>query len=90
MKIKSGPEVWQMVDEMIVAQVEWLPQYAHYVEEAKKNLAANYIKSGALPLNPQTRLEVRDTATIVKARRESEAKKQAEKAADEYNPDKRV
>ena len=79
-----------MVDEMIIAQAEWLPQYAHYVEEAKKNLAAAYIKSGALPLNPKTRLEVRDTETIVKTRREAEAKALAEKSAAEYNPDKRV
>jgi hypothetical protein len=24
-------EVWQMVDEMVVAQAKWLPQYAHAV-----------------------------------------------------------
>lgn len=86
----NPPEVWQMVDEMIVAQAEWLPQYAQYVEEAKKNLTTDYIKSGALPLNSKIRLEVRDTETIVKARREAEAKASAEKAAVEYNPDKRI
>lgn len=36
----NPPEVWQMVDEMLVAQAEWLPQYAEAIEQAKKNLAS--------------------------------------------------
>lgn len=86
----NPPEVWQMVDELIVAQAQWLPQYAHYVEEARKNLADNYIYSGAPALNPATRLPVRDTETIVRIRREAEAKKKAEQVNEEYNPDKRL
>jgi len=35
----NPPEVWQMVDEMLVAQAEWLPQYAKAVKEAKARLA---------------------------------------------------
>jgi alpha-galactosidase len=35
----SPDEVWAMVDEMLVAQAEWLPQYAHAVDEAKRRLA---------------------------------------------------
>ena len=31
-------EVWQMVDEMIVAQAQWLPQYAHAIDGAKQRL----------------------------------------------------
>ena len=30
-------EVWQMVDEMLVAQAEWLPQYAHAIAGARKS-----------------------------------------------------
>jgi alpha-galactosidase len=33
-------EVWQMTDEMLVAQAQWLPQYAHAIPEAKARLAA--------------------------------------------------
>lgn len=33
-------EVWQMVDEMLVAQAQWLPQYRRQVPRAKKRLAA--------------------------------------------------
>ncbi|WP_417248801.1 alpha-glucosidase/alpha-galactosidase [Celeribacter sp.] len=36
--ICTPDEVWQMVDEMVVAQAEWLPQYAGEIEGAKKRL----------------------------------------------------
>jgi alpha-galactosidase len=32
-------EVWQMTDEMLVAQAQWLPQYAQEVPKAKARLA---------------------------------------------------
>jgi alpha-galactosidase len=32
-------EIWQMVDEMLVAQAQWLPQYQSAVSEATKRLA---------------------------------------------------
>ena len=35
----NPPEVWQMVDEMIVAQARWLPQYAGEIAGAKRRLA---------------------------------------------------
>lgn len=31
-------EIWQMVDEMLVAQAEWLPQYEKAIEKAKVNM----------------------------------------------------
>ena len=31
----SPPEVWQMVDEMLIAQAQWLPQYAERIAEIK-------------------------------------------------------
>lgn len=36
-------EVWQMVDELLVAQAEWLPQYAHQIDAAKARLAASHV-----------------------------------------------
>ncbi|NBD23934.1 alpha-glucosidase/alpha-galactosidase [Paenibacillus glycinis] len=33
-------EIWQMVDEMLVAQAQWLPQYGASIEAAKERLAA--------------------------------------------------
>lgn len=38
-------EVWQMVDEMVVAQAEWLPQYAHAVDDARARLANATVKT---------------------------------------------
>ena len=35
----NPPEIWQMVDEMLVAQAPWLPQYKQEVAAAKKRLA---------------------------------------------------
>jgi alpha-galactosidase len=34
----SSEEVWQMVDEMLVAQAQWLPQYKSKINSIKKNL----------------------------------------------------
>ena len=31
-------EVWQMTDEMLVAQAQWLPQYAKEAPKAKRRL----------------------------------------------------
>jgi len=31
----SPPEIWQLVDEMLVAQEKWLPQYKNSIMEAK-------------------------------------------------------
>ena len=41
--ICSPEEVWQMVDEMLVAQAEWLPQYADAIPAAKKRLDASKV-----------------------------------------------
>ena len=36
----NPPEIWQMVDEMLVAQAQWLPQYKQAIAGAKKRLAS--------------------------------------------------
>jgi alpha-galactosidase len=33
-------EVWQMADELLIAEANWLPQYAHQIDAAQKRLAA--------------------------------------------------
>ena len=30
----NPPEVWQMIDEMLVAQEQWLPQYKEGIAQA--------------------------------------------------------
>lgn len=39
----NPPEIWQMVDELLVAEEQWLPQYGKAIVEAKERL-----KSGNL------------------------------------------
>jgi alpha-galactosidase len=51
--ICTPDEVWRMVDEMVVAQAEWLPQYADAIDGAKKRLAAG----------PQRKTERKGAAT---------------------------
>ncbi len=34
----NPPEIWQLVDEMLVAQKQWLPQYGKAIGEAEKRL----------------------------------------------------
>ena len=41
--ICTPEEVWQMVDELLVAQARWLPQYAHAIEGAKERLARHTV-----------------------------------------------
>lgn len=43
--ICTPEEVWQMVDEMVVAQAAWLPQYAHAVAGAKERLARGTVRT---------------------------------------------
>ena len=33
--VLNPPEVWALVDEMLIAQAEWLPQYGEYIEGLK-------------------------------------------------------
>ena len=33
-------EVWQMTDEMLVAQAQWLPNYADSIEGARRRLGS--------------------------------------------------
>ena len=59
----NPPEIWQMIDEMLVAQEEWLPQYTEGIAQAKENLSkGNLIPTreyhGAARLREKTPEEV--------------------------------
>lgn len=61
--ICTPEEVWQMVDEMLVAQAQWLPQYADAIPAAKKRLENPKVKTrewvGAARLEVRSVEEVR-------------------------------
>ncbi|TNC49871.1 alpha-glucosidase/alpha-galactosidase [Rubellimicrobium rubrum] len=65
--ILNPEEVWQMVDEMVVAQEQWLPQYAHAVPAARERLRNPKVKtqdwSGAARLDVRSVDELRDART---------------------------
>jgi alpha-galactosidase len=62
--ILNPEEVWQMVDEMVVAQERWLPQYAHAIPAARERLKAPKVKtrewSGAARLHVRSVDELRE------------------------------
>jgi alpha-galactosidase len=43
--ICTPDEVWQMVDELLVAQAQWLPQYAHAIPAAAERLKNPKVKT---------------------------------------------
>lgn len=43
--ICTPEEVWQMVDEMLVAQARWLPQYAHAIPAARERLKTPRVRT---------------------------------------------
>lgn len=59
----NPPEIWQMVDEMLIAQEQWLPQYKEAIAEAKVRFAqGNLIPTkdyhGAVRLKEKTVEEI--------------------------------
>ena len=60
--ICSPEEVWQMVDEMLVAQAQWLPQYAHAMEGARDRLRNS--KIATREWRGAARREVRSVETL--------------------------
>jgi alpha-galactosidase len=62
--ICTPEEVWQMVDEMLVAQAQWLPQYAHAIPAAAERLKSPKVRtrdwSGAARLAVRSVEELRE------------------------------
>ncbi len=64
-------EIWQMVDEMLVAQAQWLPQYAHAIPAAQKRMQTPRVKTrdwvGAARLEARTVDQLRAARSEVSA-----------------------
>ena len=45
----NPPEIWQMVDEMLIEEAEWLPQYAEEIERAKERWARAEAEGTLIP-----------------------------------------
>ncbi|MBT7860523.1 MAG: alpha-glucosidase/alpha-galactosidase, partial [Gemmatimonadetes bacterium] len=71
----NPPEIWQMVDEMLVAQSQWLPQYRREMPKAKKRLAS------------QKRLGTKKTAGAARVKTKTAAQLKKDRAAARRNAD---
>jgi len=89
--VLNPPEIWQMTDEMLVAQAQWLPQYAGEIPAAKKRLAAAKRKGeyygtktwkGAARLHTKTVAEMRHQARKARAQAAAADKAAAQRARD--------
>ncbi|MGB8354906.1 MAG: alpha-glucosidase/alpha-galactosidase [Chthoniobacteraceae bacterium] len=70
-------EIWQMTDEMLVAQAKWLPQYKKEIPAAKQRLAA-HVKNG-------TRVQLQTGNGAARLETKSVAQMTADKAAARKN-----
>ena len=71
--ILNPPEVWQMVDELLVEQAPWLPQYKKAIQAARKRLAGGkqiktQVNKGAARLETKS---VKDMKRNAKAARDN-------------------
>jgi len=67
----NPPEVWQMVDEMLIAQAKWLPQYKAPIAEAKARMAkggliATKVTEGAARLHTKSVKEMAEDRAAAK------------------------
>jgi alpha-galactosidase len=69
--ICTPEEVWQMVDEMLVAQARWLPQFADAIPAAKERLSKATVKTR--DWQGSARREVRSIEELRAARQERKA-----------------
>ena len=69
--ICTPDEVWQMVDEMLVAQAQWLPQYADAIPAAKERMKKPEVKT-----RDWAGAATRNVRSIEELRAEKEALKQ--------------
>ena len=70
----NPPEIWQMVDELLVAQAQWLPQYGAAVEAAKVRLEAGREAGTLIPVREGYAGAARlKTKTVEEMRQDREA-----------------
>ena len=76
-------EIWQMVDEMLVAQAEWLPTYQDEIEPAKARLAAHEANGTRVKLREGWQGAARlHTKSVEEMARDKEAARANAAAAD--------
>jgi len=74
----NPPEIWQMVDELLAAQAQWLPQYGPAIADAKKRLADGKLIATKAGYQGAARLHTKTVEEMEQAR--EEARKNAAEA----------
>ncbi len=69
----NPPEIWQMVDELLVAQERWLPQYREAIAAAKKRIAAGDLLSTRTGYRGAARLKTKSVEDMQQDRRAATA-----------------
>ena len=64
----NPPEIWQMVDEMLVAQDKWLPQYKKAISAAKKRLSSGTLIMTNIGYKGAARLKTKSISDMKKDR----------------------
>jgi len=67
----NPPEIWQMIDRMLVAQAKWLPQYGKEIPKARRRLASQK-NLGTRSNRGAARLKIR---TVDQMRRSAKARR---------------
>ncbi|OGV64338.1 MAG: alpha-glucosidase/alpha-galactosidase [Lentisphaerae bacterium RIFOXYA12_64_32] len=67
----NPPEIWQMVDELLVAQAKWLPQYRQAIAVAKKRLGAGKLIPTREGFKGTARLHTRTVAEMARDRKQA-------------------
>ncbi len=80
------PEVWQMTDELLVAQARWLPQYRRAIPAARRRFAGER-KLGRYGTRGFARLP---TKTVAEMKRDAAAARRNAQAADKAAADRQA
>lgn len=75
-------EIWQMTDEMLVAQARWLPQYAGQIDAARQRLADHDRAGTRVKLQKTSGAARLETKTVEQMSKEKEAARASAQAAD--------
>ena len=81
------PEIWQMVDEFLVAQAQWLPQYKKAIAAARKRLAKGNLIKTRNNFKGTARVHVK---TVAEMKKEAAKARQAAAAADKAESDRKA
>lgn len=82
----NPPEIWQMVDEMLIAQAMWLPQYKRAIPAANQRFASEK-KLGIHGTKGAARIHTR---TVSEMKRNREAASRNAQAADKAAADRQI